>query len=144
MISPEFQYKCYDFALSCVDLPSQLPTSILSIPRSLTMSRYTKWVCPLYFGFRYCCGIWALCAAYLVVTPLLASVLPATEWLQEKVWEKRAVSEVTAKVSEPWFDLMALRLLVTLRPDGMNSYWSRSEDPKGTTYLIVCEKADST
>jgi len=33
----------------------------------------------------------------------------------------RVISEAAAKVSEPWFDLMAPRLPVTLRPDGMNN-----------------------
>lgn len=31
----------------------------------LVTSRHTEWVPPLCPGFRYCCGIWVLCAAYL-------------------------------------------------------------------------------
>lgn len=64
-----------------------------------------------------------LCTAHSVLAPVLASALPAFEWPQ-KVWEKRPVSEATAKVSESWFDLIALRLSRILRPDRMNNFWS--------------------
>ena len=83
-------------------------------------------------------------AARLARASRRAFILPERAWPEEKVWAKRPVFEVIATVSESWFDPMALRPPVILRPGGMNSFWSGNRDPKAIPDLIGCEKAHST
>ena len=116
---PELWCECWGRAFSRVDFcflaacfcPECLSRSVRmhkTTPSYLLWPQTLSW----HLGIVWC--------PHIVGTPLLASILPATEWPWETVCKKRAISKVTVKDSEPWFDLMALKL-----SDGMYSSWSK-------------------
>ena len=117
---------CFLAACFCSECLSHSVRMHKTSPSSLLWLQTLSW----HLGILWC--------PHIVGNPLLASILPATEWPWETVCKKRAISKVTVKDSEPWFDLMALKL-----SDGMYSSWSKW-GPQRYRIPQWLEKTDST